>query len=75
MEITKKELRAELEELLEKLERENEDIIVTEGGKPIIKICKYQSSLSTEELFSPLRGKVKYYEDLTSPTTQEWNEL
>ncbi len=29
----------------------------------------------TEELFAPLRGKIKYYEDLTSPTTEEWTDL
>ncbi|MGY6528753.1 MAG: type II toxin-antitoxin system Phd/YefM family antitoxin [Cyanobacterium sp.] len=72
MEITKQELKAQLDELIDKLQRENEDIIILDGGKPIIKICQYQVSPTTEELFSPLRGKVKYYEDLTSPTTGEW---
>ena len=73
MEITKQELKDQLDELIDQLQRENEDIIILDGGKPIIKICKYQTSPTTEELFSPLRGKVKYYEDLTSPTTGEWS--
>ncbi|TAE59198.1 MAG: hypothetical protein EAZ76_16185 [Nostocales cyanobacterium] len=30
---------------------------------------------STEELFSPLRGKVQYFEDITTPTTEEWGEI
>ncbi|WP_016949809.1 hypothetical protein [Anabaena sp. PCC 7108] len=30
---------------------------------------------STAELFSPLRGKVKYFEDITTPTTDEWGEI
>jgi len=72
MEITKQELKAQLDQLIDKLQRENEDIIILDGGKPIIKICQYQASPTTEELFSPLRGKVKYYQDLTSPTTEEW---
>ncbi len=27
---------------------------------------------STSDLFAPLRGRVNYYEDLTTPTTEEW---
>ena len=30
---------------------------------------------STEKLFSSLRGKVQYFEDLTTPTTKEWGEI
>ena len=30
---------------------------------------------STEELFNPLRGKVQYFEDITTPTTEEWGEI
>jgi antitoxin (DNA-binding transcriptional repressor) of toxin-antitoxin stability system len=75
MQITKTQLKAQLEELLERLDLENEDIIIMDGGKPVFKLSKYEASPSTEELFAPLRGKVKYYEDLTTPTTEEWSEL
>jgi hypothetical protein len=30
---------------------------------------------STEQLFNELRGKVQYFEDLTTPTTEEWPEI
>ena len=30
---------------------------------------------STQELFNPLRGKVQYFEDITTPTTEEWGEI
>jgi hypothetical protein len=75
MQITKKQLKDQLEKLLERLEQENEEIIIVDDDKPVFKISKYQSSPSTEELFAPLRGNVKYYEELTSPTTEEWSEL
>jgi len=32
------------------------------------------NSPSTEELFGQMRGKVKYFEDLVTPTTEEWGE-
>ncbi|MEH2041192.1 hypothetical protein [Nostoc sp.] len=37
-----------------------------------MKISKYAQTPSTEELFGEMRGKVKYFEDLTTPTTEEW---
>ncbi|MEH1812806.1 MAG: hypothetical protein V7K26_35230 [Nostoc sp.] len=36
-----------------------------------MKISKYAQTPSTEELFGEMRGKVKYFEDLTTPTTEE----
>ncbi|MEA5549910.1 hypothetical protein VB713_02765 [Anabaena cylindrica UHCC 0172] len=30
---------------------------------------------STAELFSSLRGKVQYFEDMTTSTTEEWGEI
>ncbi|MGB3655644.1 MAG: prevent-host-death protein [Rivularia sp. (in: cyanobacteria)] len=47
---------------------------VESGGKPVVRISRYGNSQSTEELFGQMRGKVKYFEDLTTPT-QEWGEL
>ena len=45
------------------------------GGNSGVKISKYGDSPSTEELFGQMRGKVKYFEDLTTPTIEEWSEL
>ena len=30
---------------------------------------------STAELFSSLRGTIQYFEDITTPTTEEWGEV
>ena len=40
-----------------------------------VKISKYYESPTIEELFGSIRGKVKYSEDLTTPTTEEWGEV
>ncbi|MEM9276675.1 MAG: type II toxin-antitoxin system prevent-host-death family antitoxin [Cyanobacteria bacterium P01_F01_bin.143] len=73
--ISKSKLKTKLLDLLRLVESEGEEIIVTDQGKPVIKISKYSDNLSTEELFREMRGKVKYFEDLTTPTTEEWEEL
>ena len=73
--IDKSQLTAQLLEFLRLVELEGEDILVMDGTKPVVIISKYEKSLSTEELFKDMRGKVKYFEDLTAPTTEEWQEV
>jgi hypothetical protein len=41
----------------------------------LIRLIKNKPRLTTQELFADLRGKVTYLEDLTSPTTDEWELL
>ncbi len=48
---------------------------VESGGKRVVKISRYGNFPPTEELFGQMRGKVKYFEDLTNPITEEWSEL
>ena len=73
--IDKSQLTAQLLEILRLVELEGEDILVMDGTKPVVIISKYEKFLSTEELFKDMRGKVKYFEDLTAPTTEEWQEV
>lgn len=73
--IDKSQLKANLLEFLQLVELEGEEILVTDGNKPVVRISQYEKTLSTEELFKDMRGKVKYFEDLTTPTTEEWQEV
>jgi len=73
--IDKSQLTAQLLELLQLVELEGQEILVMDGTKPLVIISQYEKSLSTEELFKDMRGKVKYFEDLTTPTTEEWQEV
>ncbi|MCC3575398.1 MAG: prevent-host-death protein [Microcoleus sp. PH2017_40_RAT_O_B] len=66
--IDKSQLTAQLLEFLRLVELEGEEILVMDGNKPVVRISQYENSLSTEELFKDMRGKVKYFEDLTTPT-------
>ena len=73
--IDKSQLAAQLLDFLRLVELEGEEILVMDGTKPLVIISQYEKSLSTEELFKDMRGKVKYFEDLTTPTTEEWQEV
>ncbi|MGD1867476.1 MAG: type II toxin-antitoxin system Phd/YefM family antitoxin [Phormidesmis sp.] len=72
--ISKSKLKSKLLELLRFVESEGEEIVVTDRGKPVVKIMRYTNTLSTTELFGQMRGNVRYFEDLTAPTTDEWEE-
>jgi antitoxin (DNA-binding transcriptional repressor) of toxin-antitoxin stability system len=73
--VDKIQLKANLLEFLQLVELEGEEILVTDGSKPVARISQYQNSLTTADLFKNMRGKVEYFEDLTTPTTEEWQEV
>lgn len=73
--VDKSQLKANLLEFLQLVELEGEEILVMDGTQPVVRISQYKKALSTEELFKDMRGKVKYFEDLTTPTTEEWPEV
>ncbi|MGL5077454.1 MAG: type II toxin-antitoxin system Phd/YefM family antitoxin [Waterburya sp.] len=75
MNISKSQLKSKLLELLRLVESEDTEIIVTDRGRPVAKISKYHKVLPTQELFKDLRGRIKYFEDPTTPTTEEWGEI
>ena len=73
--ISKSKLKSKLLELLPHVESEGEELIAIDRAKHVVKISRYYESLTTEELFRSIRGKIKYLEDLTTPTTKEWGEV
>ena len=74
MQISKSKLKSKLLEILREVESENTEVIVTDRGKPVAKISKFQNAPTTEELFSDLRGQVQYFEDPTTSTIEEWGD-
>jgi prevent-host-death family protein len=76
VEISKSKLKSKLLEILREVESTNTEVIVTDRGKPVAKISKFQDAPSTEDLFQDWRGQIKYFEDPTSTTIEEWgNEI
>ncbi|MDB9518407.1 prevent-host-death protein [Roseofilum reptotaenium CS-1145] len=73
--ISKSQLMGDLSNLLQLIELEGEEVLVTDGNRPIITMSPYQKLIPTSDLFKDMRGKVKYLEDLTNPTTEEWQEI
>jgi antitoxin (DNA-binding transcriptional repressor) of toxin-antitoxin stability system len=50
------------------------DLIVTDNGRPVVKVTAIRPWMSAEEIFGDVRGRLVYHEDPFAPTTDEWPE-
>jgi prevent-host-death family protein len=72
MHLTKSAVKARILEYFRYVETTGEEIVVTDHGKPSVKICPIRKGDSVAEVFSEYRGKVEVKGDLTGPTSGEW---
>ena len=75
LEISKSALKAKMLEYLRRVEETGEDLIVTDNGRPVVKITAIREKRSVEEVFGPYRGRIVYHEDILTPTTDAWPDL
>ena len=73
--ISKGKLKARMLEIFREIEAGGQEWIVTDNGKPVLKIVPIKKDAAVEEIFGHLRDKVIIYEDLTLPTIEEWDEV
>ena len=72
--ISKSQLKSQLLEYLRKVEKEKKPLIVTHGGKPVIKVSPYQQD--AQALLKSLRGSATYLQDPTEPVgLEDWEAL
>ena len=73
--VSKSILKAKMFEYFRALEDSGEALIVTDFGKPVLKIVPYHEGKSIEELFSDLRPKAKFTRQAVLASTEdEWSE-
>jgi antitoxin (DNA-binding transcriptional repressor) of toxin-antitoxin stability system len=66
--ISKSRLKAKMLAIFRDLEASGNELIVTDHGKPVLKIMPVKQENTVAELFSGLQGKVSYAEDINQPT-------
>jgi antitoxin (DNA-binding transcriptional repressor) of toxin-antitoxin stability system len=62
--ISKSRLKAKMLAIFRDLEASGNELIVTDHGKPVLKIMPVKQENTVAELFSGLQGKVSYAEDM-----------
>ena len=69
--VSKSKFKARALELFRQVEHSGREIIVTDHGKPVVKIVPY--SLDPAEALKALKGSVERYEDPTEPVgVEDW---
>jgi prevent-host-death family protein len=74
LEVSKSVLKAKLLEYLRKVEETGEDLVVTDNGRPVVKIVALRAKTSVAAAFGDVRGRLVYHDDILAPTTGEWTE-
>lgn len=72
--ISKSKLKAKMLAIFRELETTREELIVTDHGKPVLKIVPIKQENTVAELFAGLQGQVTYLQDIHRPTLEEWGE-
>lgn len=73
--VSKSELKAKMFEHFREAERSGEGLIVTDYGKPVLKITPIRESQSLEDVFSDLRGKAQISRAAAlESTADEWSQ-
>ena len=73
--ISKSKLKAKMLAIFRDLEASGSELIVTDHGKPVLKIVPVKQENTVAELFAGLQGEVTYGEDVNRPSQAEWNEV
>jgi prevent-host-death family protein len=72
--ISKSQLKPRVLEIFREVERTKEDVVVTDHGRPVLRIVPY--SEQAEENLSALRGSVLRYDEPMEPVEVEsWEAL
>ncbi|MCX6983587.1 MAG: prevent-host-death protein [Lentisphaerae bacterium] len=74
--VSKSVLKAKMLEYFRRIEKNGEEIIVTDHKVPVLRIQSLTDRKYTvDEVFADLRGKVKISEDIMKPETEEWGDI
>lgn len=61
-------------EIFRNIEASGEELVVTDHGKPVLRIVAIKKKKAVIDLFGDLQGRVIYHEDIDTPTVDEWSE-
>ena len=72
--ISKSKLKANMLRVFREIEASGEELIVTDGNRPVLRIQPIGSKRTVQDIFDSTEGKVIYHEDINTPTIDEWRE-
>jgi prevent-host-death family protein len=74
MRVSKSRLKARMLEYLRRVEETGQELVVTENGRPVVKVVPIRRARVAADLFADVRGRVVYQGDILESTETEWND-
>jgi antitoxin (DNA-binding transcriptional repressor) of toxin-antitoxin stability system len=71
--VSKGVLKAKMLMYFRQVEKTKEELIVTDHHKPVLRITPVQEYKLPTDVFKK-QGRVVYFEDINTPTSNEWGE-
>ena len=59
-------------EVFRKLEQGGGEVVVTDRGRPVLRITPIREKLTVEDVFAGVQGSLVFHEDPDTPTEAEW---
>lgn len=75
--VSKTQFKAQALEYLRMVEKEKTPLVVTHGGKPVVKVLPYQEEEQEKATRQSLKGSVLYYDGSNEPAVnlEDWDML
>lgn len=73
--ISKTKLKARMLQIFRELEENGEELIVTDRGRPVLRVVPFQPKITVEDAFADIYGQIEFLEDPNAPTSDDWPEL
>lgn len=74
--ISKSQLKSKMLEFFRQVESSGEELIVTDFGRPVLKIVPFKERLSIDELFKDARANARISRQAAiQSTADEWGEI
>jgi prevent-host-death family protein len=70
--VSKGVLKAKMLDYFRRVEQTGEPLIVTDNGVPVLRVVAIARHEPASAVFADVRGRVRYHEDILTPTTDEW---
>ena len=72
--VSKSALKARMLEYFRQVENTQEELIVTDHHRPVLRILPFKTNKLPTDIFGT-QCKITYYEDINIPTSEEWSEI
>lgn len=72
--IPKSVFKARALEFFREVEQTGDEIVITDRGKPVLRILPFVEE-STDDILNSLRNTIVHYEDPLEPTGEEWEAM